>query len=193
VVVAAYSPSFEGVPIEGRSLELLADIQNRFEWAHKMFDQVPSGIRWGDVNRDVAVLLWEAAEHAAKVSALEVELAPLAWADPGTPQLALLHELTRLRDEHNVFLLDIQREADALAREATNAATAAKIALSRTGSIFDLKLVLPTGAGIAARGTLHAARARLALLAEVWSELDETGIINDEKFAAMELRAQTAR
>lgn len=191
-IIAAPEYTFEGVPIEGASLDLLADIQNRFDWAEKMFGEVPSGIRWDDVKDDVAVLMWEAAEHAAKISAFEVELIPLSYGDPGSPQAALSGELSRRRDEHHGHLVDIQREAFELAREASNAATAARIALSRTGSVYDMQLVSPTGAGLAARGTLAAARARLILLAEVWSELDETGLLADEKFRA-QLEAGNAR
>jgi hypothetical protein len=183
-VVVAPNYEYEGVPIEGAALDLLADIQNRFAWAKKMFGQVPSGIRWDEVKDGVAVLLWEAAEHAAKVSALAVELAPFSYAEPGSAQDAQRRQLTRLQSDHQNHLLDIQRDADGLAREASNAATAAKIALSRTGSVWEIPIVSPTGAGLAARGTIAAARARLALLAEVWAELDETGAIAEAKFAA---------
>jgi hypothetical protein len=183
-IVAAPKYEYDGVPIEGAALDLLADIQNRFAWAKKMFGQVPAGIRWEEVNDDVEVLLWEAAEHAAKMSALAVELAPFSYAEPGSVQDAQRRQLTRVQSDERNHLLDLQRDADGLAREASNAAVAAKIALSRTGSVWDIPIVSPTGAGLAARGTIAAARARLALLAEVWAELDETGAIADAKLAA---------
>lgn len=68
------------------------------------------------------------------------------------------------------MLEETQREADDLAREASNTAAAARLAL-RTGTLADLELLTPSGANLVARGTLAAARARLHLLAEVWSEL----------------------
>lgn len=182
-VVQAPTYTFRGVPIERSALDMLADIQHRFLWARKMFGEVPTGIRWSEVEGQVDVLLWEAAEHAAKVSALDVELGKLVYAPPASPQGALRQELQRRRTALWASLEVTQREADDLAREASNTAAAARIALSRTGSVFDLEVVTPTGADLVARGTLAAARARLALLTQVWSELDETGAIADARFA----------
>ena len=174
--VSAPKYEFEGVRIEGTALDLLADIQHRFAWAEKMFGEVPTGIRWTEVEGQVQRLLWEAAEHAAKVSAIDHEARGLGYANPGTPQAAWRDDLQRRRDAYWTMLSETQREADDLAREASNAAAAARIAL-RTGTLADLELLTPSGANLVARGTLAAARARLHLLAEVWSELDETGAI----------------
>ncbi len=183
-IVSAPDYVFRGVPIRGDSFDLLADIQSRFRWAERMFGQVPAGIRWDEVDESVAELMWEAAEFAAKVSAVDVELSNLNYAAPGSPQDALRVELQGRRDHLWSRLLEIQREADDLAREASNAAAAARIALARTGSVFDLEMLAPSAANLVASGTLAAARARLALLAEVWSELDETGAIADARFEA---------
>lgn len=181
-VVSSTDYAFRGVPIEAASLDMLADIQNRFEWAEKMFEQVPTGIRWDEVEDQVQVLMWEAAGFAAKTSALDVEVAGLVYAPAGSPQGALRRELQRKRGDIWTRLLETQREADDLAREASNTAAAARIALARTGSVFDLEMLTPSGANLVARGTLAAARARLALLADVWTELDETGAILDARF-----------
>ena len=169
-VVGAPDYRFEGVPIRGEALDLLADIQHRFAWAEKMFDEVPTGIRWDEVEGQVRVLLWEAAEHAAKVSALDHESQGLGYANAGTPQAAFRDDLQRRRAAYWTMLTETQREADDLAREASNTAAAARLAL-RTGTLADLELLTPSGANLVARGTLAAARARLHLLAEVWSEL----------------------
>lgn len=171
--VGAPDYRFEGVVIEGAALDLLADIQHRFAWAEKMFGEVPTGIRWDEVEGQVRVLLWEAAEHAAKVSALDHESRGLGYANAGTPQAAFRDDLQRRRAAYWTMLEETQREADDLAREASNTAAAARLAL-RTGTLADLELLTPSGANLVARGTLAAARARLHLLAEVWSELDET-------------------
>lgn len=179
--VSAPSYVYEGVPIEGEALDLLADIQSRFAWAERMFAQVPTGIRWDDVAEQVEVLMWEAAGQAAKVSALDVERNHLVYANPGTPQAVLRDQLDRRRADLMAQLHETQREADQLAREASNTAAAARVALARTGSVYDLEIASPTGAGLVARGTLAAARARLALLAEVWAELDETNALTAER------------
>jgi hypothetical protein len=170
-VVSAPDYRLRGVTIEGAALDLLADIQNRFRWAEKMCGQVPTGIRWDEVANEVQVLLWDAAEHAATVSALDTEIRNLAYANPGTAQAGVRADLQHRRAAYWAMLEETQREADDLAREASNTAAAARLAL-RTGTLADLELLAPSGANLVARGTLAAARARLALLAEVWSELE---------------------
>ena len=161
-----------GIAIEGAALDLLADIQHRFSWAERKFGEVPTGIRWSEVEHDVEVLLWEAAEQSARVSTLDREIRDLGYADPGTPLAGLRAELQARRQALWAQLEETQREADDLAREATNTAAAARLAL-RTGTLADLELLTPSGANLVARGTLAAARARLAVLAEAWTELDE--------------------
>jgi hypothetical protein len=189
-IVAAPTYSFDGVCIERDALELLADIQDRFEAARATLARVPAAIGWDDVRDDVDVLMWEAVEHAAKLSAVEIELIPLTFAERRTEKSALRRRLFRVRKEHYDHLLGIRHEADALAREAANAVAAAKIALSRTGIVFDVPLVMPTAAGLAARGTLIAARTRLSMLAEAWSEPDETGAMARDTRHPMALNAR---
>ena len=171
-VVSGPDYTYEGVAIEGGALDLLADIQHRFAWAEKMFGDVPTGIRWQEVEGQVEILLWDAAGHAAKVSALDTEIRNLAYANPGTAQAALRDDLQDRRRAYWTMLEETQREADDLAREASNTAAAARLAL-QTGTLRQLELLTPSGANLVARGTLAAARARLALLAEVWGELTE--------------------
>ena len=184
-VVRAPKYAYEGVAIEGKALDVLADVQHRFRWAEKKFGEVPTGIRWSEVADSVGVLLWEAAGHAARVSAIDAELADLGYADEGSPQGALRRKLREQRALLWTRLEDTQWEADDLAREASNAAAAARIALARTGDLAGLELITPTGADLAARGTLAAARARLALLTEVWAELDETTTLTSERLRAL--------
>lgn len=180
-VVSEPDYRFEGVAIEGAALDMLADIQERFRWAERMFREVPAGIRWSEIDHEVRVLLWEAAGHAAKVSAIDVELRALAYADDGTPPAVLRRRLQDERTRLWARLEDTQYEADDLAREASNTAAAARVALARSGSVLSLELVAPTGADLAARGALAAARARLAMLAEVWAELDESTELTAER------------
>ncbi|HVM10063.1 MAG TPA: hypothetical protein VM345_16470 [Acidimicrobiales bacterium] len=170
-----------GVRIEGAALAMLEDIQSRFDYARRLIDEVPTGIDWCDVEDDVAVVTWDAGEHAARVSQLDRELVDMAYAAPGTPQAVLKRRLEERRAEHWQVLLDNQREADDLARLAGNAAAAAKVALARTGSLHALEIVAPSPKAVLARRSLDEARARLALLADVWAELDETTDLTAER------------
>jgi hypothetical protein len=67
-----------------------------------------------------------------------------------------------------------QREAETLARAAGQAAAAAKLALERTGSAYELDVVVPTSAAADSVSALAFAKERLHLAAAAWSELDET-------------------
>ena len=172
---------YEGVSIEGDALALLADIQGRFDYAHRLVDDVPTGMDWAEVEPHSEQLLWEAVGHAARVSALDVEIGGFRYAASGTPQMALKKALEDRRSEHWSSMRRIQTEADSLARAAGNAAAAAKIALARTGSIHALEVVAPSARSILAFDALSEARARLQLLADVWAELDESTLILQEK------------
>ena len=172
---------YEGVSIEGEALTLLADIEGRFHYAHQLIDDVPTGVEWDDVKPHSEQLLWEAAGHAARISALDVEMDAFRYAASGTPQMALKKVLDERRTEHWESMRRIQTEADSLARAAGNAAAAAKIALARTGSIRALEVVAPSGRSILAFEAISEARARLQLLADVWTELDESTLILQEK------------
>lgn len=172
---------YEGVSIDGEALSLLCDIEGRFEYAHRLIDEVPAGMDWRDVQPHSEQLLWEAAGHAARVSALDVEIGEFRYAASGTPQMALKKALAERRSEHWDSMRRIQTEADSLARAAGNAAAAAKIALARTGSLHALEVVAPSARSILAFDALSEARARLQLLADVWAELDESTLILQEK------------
>ena len=172
---------YEGVRIEGEGLTILEDINHRFDYARRLVGQVPTGIEWASVKHDVAEVIWDAAGHAARVSALDVELRDMAYAEPGTPQGALKRTLEERRAEHWQILRDEQREADDLARQAGNAAAAAKVALARTGSIHALEIAAPSPKAAMARRSLAEVRARLALLADVWAELDESTVLLSER------------
>ena len=178
--------AYEGVRIEGEGLAMLEDIHHRFDYARRLVGQVPTGIEWAAVKDDVAEVMWDAASHAAKVSALDVELRDMAYAEPGTPQAALKRSLEERRAEHWQILKDEQREADDLARQAGNAAAAAKVALARTGSIRALEVAAPSPKAAMARRSLAEVRARLALLADVWAELDESTALLSEKLGLNE-------
>jgi hypothetical protein len=78
------------------------------------------------------------------------------------------------------MLLDVQRQAEDLARHAGNAAAAARMALARTGDLRSLEIVAPTGPEMVARDVLAQAKQRLQLLAAAWAELDPTGAIASE-------------
>lgn len=175
---------YRGVGIRGDGLAMLEDVQGRFDYAHRLVDEVPSGLDWDEIAGNVEQLLWEAVEHAARVSALDAERHELRYAAAGTPQAVLRGALGERREEHWQFLQDIQAEADGLARDAGNAAAAAKVALARTGSIHALEVVTPTGRGVLARDAIREARARLVMLADVWGELDETAALLAERVEA---------
>lgn len=172
---------YEGVSIDGEALSLLADIQGRFDYAHRLIDDVPAGMEWAEVRPHTEQLLWEGAGHAARVSALDAEMSNFRYAASGTPQMALKKALEERRGEHWDSMRRIQTEADSLARAAGNAAAAAKIALARTGDIRALEVVAPSGRSLLAFDALSAARARLQLLADVWAELDESTLILQER------------
>lgn len=180
-VVGPPSWRYEGVSIDGEALVLLADIQGRFDYAHRLVDDVPTGMDWAEIEPHSEQLLWEATGHAARVSALDVEVSNFRYAASGTPQMALKKALEERRTEHWDSMRRIQTEADTLARAAGNAAAAAKIALARTGSLRALEVVAPSARSILAFDALSEARARLQLLADVWTELDESTLILQEK------------
>jgi hypothetical protein len=172
---------YEGVSLNDAVLDLLEDVQGRFDYAKRNVAEVPTGIDWRDIGPHVQVLLWEAAGHGARVTGLDKELSDLRYAEPGTPQAVMRDRLAERRAEHWQSILDVQREAESLARVAGNAAAAAKVALARTGSLKALEVVAPSGREIAARSALDDARARLSMLADAWTELDDSGDLLAEK------------
>lgn len=183
-VVMGPNWSYQGVAIKGEAFKMLEDIDSRFAYARKMVGEVPTGIDWDEIAPEVQTLMWETAGHAARVSALDTEITEMRYAARGTPQGALKRSMEERRAEHWEMLKSAQREADALASVAGNAAAAAKFALLRTGSLAALEVVTPTAQGLAARHALADARARLELLAEVWAHLDEDNVVLAEQMDA---------
>jgi hypothetical protein len=181
-VVSGYEGCrFQGVPISGPAFHLLVDIQQRFAYAQRMIGQLPTGLRWSDVDEEVRTLLWETLPNAARVSAMDREISDLRYAAAGTPQAALLRTLIEGRAEHLEIMRQTQQEAESLARTAGNAVAAARVALARTGDISRLEVAAPTVRAIMARSSLAEARARLAILVDVWTELDDSTALLAEK------------
>ena len=183
--VMAPSWSVDGQGIGGEAFELLEDIDGRFAYAEKHIRELPTGIRWREVEEDVRALLWEAAEHGARASGLAIEIHELRYAEPGTPQAALKVPLEEQRQAHLLVMRGVQREAEQLARVAGNAAAAARVALARTGSLEALRHITPSRRAFVAAGALAEARTRLEALAAAWADLDESTLL-----AAEDLRSR---
>lgn len=183
-VVGGPQWTFRGRPIDGQGFQLLEDIDARFAYAETHVRTLPTGIVWKEVEADVRALLWEAAEHGAELTALDVEIHEMRYAQAGTPQAALKSSLEDRRKAHWDIMRGIQWEAELLARTAGNAVAAARLALARTGSLAALRHITPSRQAIVAAGALAEARSRLELLAEVWAELDESGAIAAERLEA---------
>jgi len=170
--------------IDGEAFTLLEDIDARFAYAEANIKRLPTGIAWPEVDADVRALLWEAAEHAAEVTSVDLSIHEMRYAEDGTPQAALLHSLEAQRTAHMDIMRGIQWEAEGLARTAGNAVAASKVALARTGSLAALRQITPSRRAIVAAGALAEARARLELLADVWAEIDESGDLAAERLDA---------
>jgi hypothetical protein len=168
---------YAGVNLEGEGLALLQDIGARFEYAEGVMDDLPAAMAGVDIREDADTLLWEAAGHAARASEIDRELAGLRYAATGSAASAWREELERTRDERLAALRIIQRRADEVARAAGEAAAAAALARERTGSVYELEMVAPSRAEVSGTRGLDAAKERLRLAAEVWTELDETTAI----------------
>jgi hypothetical protein len=178
---------YEGTRLSDAALDLLEDIQGRFDYAHTLVDQVPTGIEWADIAGHIDVLMWECAGGAARASMLDAEIHDLRYAAAGTPQAAQRDALTAQRQQEWHALVVVQRDADSLAREAGNAAAAARTALARPGgSLEALAVAAPSAASVVARGAVAEARVRLSILAEVWAELDDSGELLAERLGLEE-------
>jgi hypothetical protein len=171
-VVSPTLPKVGGVTLSGAALDLLADIESRFDYTRRLIGEIPTGIRWSDIGCHVDVLLWDAAEHAGRLAELDDEIHELRYAAPGTPQAAYRSTLAERRAEHEQAMRSVQWEAEDLARHAGNTVAAARLALARTGDRALLEVVAPTGSVIQALDGLAEAKQRLAMLSDVWSELD---------------------
>jgi hypothetical protein len=119
-LVAGPDWRFQGTPITGDGFSLLEDIDARFAYAERMIDEIPTGIEWNEVRQDVDQLRWDSAGEAAHLSALDVEIHEMRYAERGTPQHAVLNALKERRADHVQILKDNQLEAEKLARAAGN-------------------------------------------------------------------------
>ena len=172
--VAGPAWTYRGTVLRGEAFTRLEAVDGRFELAERMVRRIPTGVRWDDVAEDVEVLRWEALEHAFALAALDAQLVELRYAPTGTALAALRKQIRDKRHEHIAVLQSIERDAEDLGSVAANAAATAEIALQRTGSLAALQVAAPSPRAIAARANLAELRERLSLLADVWTELDET-------------------
>lgn len=174
-VVSRDAPKVGGVELSGAALDLLGDIENRFDYARRLIGEIPTGIVWSEVASHVDVLLWDAAEHAGRLAELDSEIYELRYAAGGTAQAALKASLGERRVEHEQVMRSVQWEAEDLAKHAGNAAAAARLALARTGDRALLEVVAPSGPVLQAQDALVQAKERLSMLIQVWTELDAGG------------------
>ena len=179
--VLAPTWTVHGQRISGDAFKLLEDIDSRFAYAEGHIRRLPTGIDWREIDQDVRALLWEAAEHGARASALATEIHELRYAAPGTPQAALKRSLEEQRGAHFQVMHGVQREAEQLARVAGNAVAAARVALARVGSLAALRSITPSRRAFVAAGALAEARLRLEALAEAWADLDESTLLAAEQ------------
>jgi hypothetical protein len=169
--------------LAGEGLALMQDIWTRFEYAERIMAELPEAFGPVDVDRDVHVLLWDAAGHAARVTELDERLVGLQYAHAGSPAAVLREDLHATRTAHLDELRAVQCQADELASLAGDASAAAQVALERTGSAYELEIVTPGPARRETATALDAAKERLRFASSMWSELDETTKI---KRAALE-------
>jgi hypothetical protein len=182
-VVSAERPKVGSAVLSGDAIELLGDIENRFDYGRRLISEIPTGITWSEIAPHVQALLWDAAEHAGRLAELDDEIRELRYASRGTPQAALKSTLNERRLEHEQTMRAIQWQAEDLAKYAGNAAAAARLALARTGDSGLLEIVAPSAPTIQARDALAEVKERLAMLSQVWSELDPRGAALSEALA----------
>ena len=162
----------KGTPIVGEARALLADAAERAGEAKAFVYEIPTKLDWTQFQPHVDGLLWDAAEHAAEVSKLNVELKRYRYAEAHTAQGAVRDEFLQRRAEHLAVVENARNEMHALAAAAGNAAAAARVALQRTASVDDLEVVSPSAARLIAEGGLDEAKIQLEALGEAWAELD---------------------
>lgn len=171
----------DGVHVRGEAFALLKDIDHRFDYARDRIDAVPTAIDWDEVADDVETIRWACLQHAVALARDDEAMGDLRYATPGTPQAALRRKVEERQVGHRVALEGYRRDADELARLAGNAAAAARYALEHGASTSDLEVVMPSPAEQAARAGLERAKTRLALLADVWTSLDESAGLWSER------------
>ena len=165
----------DGKPLPLAQLQALSAIDSRFAFAERQIRDLPTGLSWADLEPDVDALLWEAAEHANKVGQLDAELARLGPLGSSEAERELRSTLEQWRAQHAAVVDGVRVEAEQLALEAGRAAAAARLALAHTRDLAALHGVVPSRRAMVAAGALADARMRLALLADAWAELDDSG------------------
>ncbi len=180
-VVSPGRPMVGRVELTGEALDLLGDIEDRFDYARRLIGEIPTGISWSDIASHVDALLWDAAERAGRLAELDNEINEMRYASRGTPQAALRATLIERRVEHEQSMRAVQWQAEDLAKYAGNAAAAARLALARTGDRGLLEIVAPSAPVLQARDALAQAKDRLAMLSAAWAELDPRGAALAEK------------
>lgn len=167
--VSGRHPALAGQPIVGEGLELLVDISKRFAFAQRKVGELPTLVDWDDIAPAVEAIRWDAARHAAVLSASEDRWRDVAHAPPGTPQAALRARIAAERADELEILRGYQRTADRLMNRAADAAAAAVVA-SELG--FDLDVASPSASASRATATLEAVIERLDALTAAWRALD---------------------
>jgi hypothetical protein len=142
---------------------------------------------------EVQSLMWDAAEHAARIAEIDADLTEMRYAETGSPAAVYRDELQGMRADHLAAMGAIQRQAEGGARAAGQASAAAKLARERTGSAYDLDVVVAGATRLETTSALDAAKQRLELATAAWSELDETTTLLRAKLAADAERQEQRR
>lgn len=167
--VSGRIPAFQGKPIVGEGLDRLVDISERFAFAKRKVDELPELLEWSEIAGTVEAIRWDAARHAAGLSATEAQWADVKHAPPGTPQEVLKDRLVRRREAEQKILMQYQRTADRLMNKAADAAAAATVA-AELG--YDLEVAVPSAAATGAVAELDRVIERLDALTDAWRALD---------------------
>lgn len=171
-VVDGAAPRFGRTALVGEGLALLTDISKRFEWARRQIDQLPDMVQWKQIAAGVEAIRFDAARHAAALTATEDDWRLVAHARTGSPQAALRRRLEGDRADHLAILGGYQITADRLMQRAGDALAAARMA-QRDGRRLDVPL--PSGAALSARRSIEDTIERLDALAVAWRSLDGSG------------------
>ncbi len=168
-LVSGIRQRFKGEPITGEGLQRLVDISDRFAFAKKKVDELPELLEWDEIDATVEAIRWDAARHAAGLSATEAQWVDVKHAPLGTPQEVLKDRLTRRRESEQKILMQYQRTADRLMNKAADAAAAATVA-AELG--YDLHVAVPSAAATGAVAELDRVIERLDALTDAWRALD---------------------
>lgn len=167
--VTGTNPSLGGQPIVGEGLALLVDISKRFAFAKRKVDELPDLVDWSSIAPAVEAIRWDAARHAAGLSASEDRWRDVAHAPAGTPQAALRARIAAERADELEILGGYQRTADRLMNRAADAAAAATVA-AELG--YDLEVATRSPGAARAAEKLEVVIERLDALTAAWRALD---------------------